>query len=298
MYYQISEEAARRAKEMNSFDDYRAGSATEEYKAMVDKAAALAKRCKEGRSPEEQTRIDGILDAYSRRLANWMNAYNRNAGSCPSILIAGGSNFPVRKKDKQNERESSLWAEYEHIKAMLDKMSSIGTGGIQSGDPQAVEKLEEKLHRLEELQEHMKTVNAYYRKHGTLENCPQLTEDQRRGLEADMERGWRNNPKPYESFCLSNNNAEIRRIKERLGNLRAIKATETSQEEKDGYTYKENREIMRVQFIFDGKPDDETRAILKAHGFRWAPSLGAWQRQLTNNGLYAAKQVMQELSKM
>ena len=41
-YYPINEGAARRAKEMNSFSDYKEGSATAEYRAMVDKAAAIA----------------------------------------------------------------------------------------------------------------------------------------------------------------------------------------------------------------------------------------------------------------
>ena len=35
-YYPINEGAARRAKEMNSFSDYKEGSATAEYRAMVD----------------------------------------------------------------------------------------------------------------------------------------------------------------------------------------------------------------------------------------------------------------------
>ena len=59
----------------------------------------------------------------------------------------------------------------------------------------------------------------------------------------------------------------------------------------NGYTYTENGEAMRVQFIFDGKPDEQTREILKRNGFRWAPSQGAWQRQLTQNGKYAAAEV-------
>ena len=37
-----------------------------------------------------------------------------------------------------------------------------------------------------------------------------------------------------------------------------------------------------------GKPDADTRAELKSSGFRWAPSVGAWQRQLTDNAIRAA----------
>ena len=41
-YYPINEDAARRAKNMNSFSDYKEGSATASYRSMVDEAAALA----------------------------------------------------------------------------------------------------------------------------------------------------------------------------------------------------------------------------------------------------------------
>ena len=50
-----------------------------------------------------------------------------------------------------------------------------------------------------------------------------------------------------------------------------------------------NEEINRVQIIFDDMPDEATRAKLKAHGFRWAPSEGAWQTQRTPPALARAK---------
>lgn len=52
---------------------------------------------------------------------------------------------------------------------------------------------------------------------------------------------------------------------------------------------------LNVFGFVNGKADDETRALLKANGFRWAPSQGAWQRQLTPNGVRAAKYVMKEI---
>ena len=48
----------------------------------------------------------------------------------------------------------------------------------------------------------------------------------------------------------------------------------------------------RLQILFDGKPDEETRAALKSNGFRWSPKNQAWQRQLTRNAEYAARQVL------
>ena len=61
-YYPINEGAARRAKEMNSFSDYKEGSATAEYRAMVDKAAAIAEKQKSRVDPMYHEKIDHLLD--------------------------------------------------------------------------------------------------------------------------------------------------------------------------------------------------------------------------------------------
>ena len=54
-----------------------------------------------------------------------------------------------------------------------------------------------------------------------------------------------------------------------------------------------NTDENRLQIIFDGKPDADLRAELKSEGFRWAPSQGAWQRQLTDNAFRAARRIEQ-----
>ena len=68
--------------------------------------------------------------------------------------------------------------EYMQIEGLLDKVRSTGMGGISADDDRAVEKLEAKLAGLEAMQEEMKTVNAYYRKHKTLEGCPVLSAEE------------------------------------------------------------------------------------------------------------------------
>ena len=68
--------------------------------------------------------------------------------------------------------------EYREIQGLLDKIRSTGMGGISADDPNAVSKLESKLAKLEALQETMKAVNAYYRKHKTLDGCPHLSPEQ------------------------------------------------------------------------------------------------------------------------
>lgn len=53
-----------------------------------------------------------------------------------------------------------------------------------------------------------------------------------------------------------------------------------------------NKEDMRLQLIFDGKPEDKTRGILKSNGFRWAPSNIAWQRLLNENAEAALRRIV------
>jgi hypothetical protein len=57
----------------------------------------------------------------------------------------------------------------------------------------------------------------------------------------------------------------------------------------DGGKVEQNAESNRLQVFFDGMPPQEVRAAMKSHGFKWAPSQSAWQRQLTDNAIYAAK---------
>lgn len=52
-----------------------------------------------------------------------------------------------------------------------------------------------------------------------------------------------------------------------------------------------NREQGRLQVFFDGKPEVDARQQLKEHGFRWAPSVGAWQRLLNDNAYYASDRI-------
>lgn len=94
--------------------------------------------------------------------------------------------------------------------------------------------------------------------------------------------------KPYGDFELTSIRGKIKRIQTRLDELDKVQATAASgpvEDQHDGYTYRENNEIMRVQFIFPGKPDDETRAMLKENGFRWALSqaLGSANLPQTQN---------------
>ncbi len=52
-----------------------------------------------------------------------------------------------------------------------------------------------------------------------------------------------------------------------------------------------NHDIERLQIIFDGKPAQEIISELKGAAWNWSPKNGAWQRKITNNSIYSAKQI-------
>ena len=290
-YYPINEAAAKRAKDMNSFSDYKQGSATAEYRHYVDEAVQLAERQKRRVDPMYHEKIDSLLDTYARKLAANMNKGYEIDARVPSILIAGGSNFPTRKKEKQNAARDSNYREWQDIQGLLDKIRSTGMGGISADDPQAVQKLEKKLESLEKSQETMKAVNAYYRKHKTLNGCPHLPPEELEKLKAEMASSWHLEDKPFATWALSNNSAEIRRVKDRIKSLSQQKEISFVGWEFDGGKVEANTEANRLQIFFEDKPDEATREALKSNGFRWSPKAGAWQRQLTSNAYYAADYV-------
>ena len=103
---------------MNSFSDYREGSATAEYRAMVDKAAAVAEHQKARVAPMYHEKIDHLLDTYARKLAENMNQGFAIDARVPSIMIAGPANFPVRQKEKQNRARDGNMEEWRHIQGL------------------------------------------------------------------------------------------------------------------------------------------------------------------------------------
>ena len=168
---------------------------------------------------------------------------------------------------------------------------SYNNVAISSDDPKAIEKLTEKLEQCQKKQDFMKKVNAYYKKNGTCLGCEGLTEQQAQKLDIDVQTGYSWEKQPFPSYKLTNNNSEIRRLKKRIEQLTADKATGFVGWQFEGGEAVINEDKNRLQLYFDEKPSDADRAALKSNGFKWAPSDGAWQRQLNSNAFYAANRI-------
>ena len=179
---------------------------------------------------------------------------------------------------------------------------------ISSDDPNAPEKLRERIASLEAKQQRMKDTNKIIQRKPKNEPTPEkiaalVTLGASEAAAQKLFEPDFCGRIGFPSYALQNNNANIRRLRQRLAEVEAAAAqreasggAETTETEYDGFTVCEDVDMNRVQIIFPGKPDESTRSVLKSCGFRWAPSVGAWQRQLNANGRWAAQRVVAQLT--
>jgi Domain of unknown function (DUF3560) len=166
------------------------------------------------------------------------------------------------------------------------KAAAIETNrSISSDDPDAIEKLKEKIAAAVDRQDFMKAGNKIVK-------SKKLTIEQKaEQLEAAGHSAMILQPDfcgrvGYADYELTNNNANIRRMRQRLEQLEkaltnAVEIGDTEKEYPDlDLVVRHARTINRIQLLFDKKPSVQIRNLLKSHGFRWAPSEGAWQRHL------------------
>lgn len=237
---------------------------------------------KHGTEALADAEFERYRDGYRRRYSAHLAARSR----CLSTMIAGPSGFDSRRNEKrfaaERKRSDELTEWSKRARKSIGRTLCPGTGPIMSGDSDACERLAEKIAKAEKDQALMKDCNKAIRKH------------KKSGVEAQVaalvelgvnEKLAREIIEP--DFCgrvgfadceLKNNNANIRRMKRRLAGLQAVKAQEaTSVEGVGGITLEDDPPANRVRLYFPDKPEASMRAQLKAHGFRWAPSVGAWQ---------------------
>lgn len=165
---------------------------------------------------------------------------------------------------------------------------------IRSDDPTAVIQLKDKIEKLEKLQGHMRETNKTIRKllktpltHEEIAAQVATTHNIALGRALALVKGDYLKRIGYANYQLTNNNAEIRRLKKRLAEEQsrqkelATTDTPVTEEQRGDVTIQRDLEDNRLRLIFPGKPDAETIKRLKSHGFHWSPSNMAWQRQLS-----------------
>jgi hypothetical protein len=217
----------------------------------------------------------GYRDRYLKKLAS--------DSRCMSWMITGRANFPVRQMEKRNniahKRLTELLEFRKRALAVIRKTLCPELRPIMSGDSDAVERLKEKIEAAEKLQAEMKAVNAAHKaflKNPASLDASLLSDALKAKIRAyKPQYSWE--PHPIAPFEMTNNNANIRRMKGRLVEVGRNQAIEATEAEGEHARMEDCPADNRVRLFFPGKPSPEVRDRLKASGFRWTPTLGCWQ---------------------
>lgn len=259
---------------------------------------------------ENRTGMIEGLEYYRTAYLDMMNAYLYAHSRVVSQFITGAGGWTGRmvrsnqKKIDTADKRLNEWIEKcKKIEKRLRRQYDphmIEREPIKSGDPDALMRLYEKIEKAETLQDHMKDANKIVRKK-SLSDEDKIDELVGLGLSSAMAHSLLQpdymGRYGYANYQLTNNNANIRRMKQRAEELEAVKETDLSEDTvslANGETVSIVRDPddYRIRLIFDGKPSTDVRDVLKSNGFRWSPTNGAWQRHLNGNGEYAAKRVL------
>jgi len=178
--------------------------------------------------------------------------------------------------------------------------SLLNNTAISSDDPNAIDKLTEKLTNLQDKQELYKKINkiAFNKKLTELQKLELLQNEL--GLKEATAIKLLDNQSfggiGIPSFSLTNNNAKINSTRKRIEYLQKLESIESSETIINGIKLCINAEANRVQVIFPNIPDEAIRSKLKHSGFRWSPSEGAWQRFISNSAIWSAKNILNTLN--
>lgn len=153
---------------------------------------------------------------------------------------------------------------------------------ISSDDPLALDKLRAKLAELEKLQDLFKAANKIVR--SKLDDPSKVDDLLKLGLKEDHARKLLTpdfcGRLGFPTYELTNNNANMARIRDRITALEKREGLQSSEETFAGVIFRTNIEANRLQIVFPGIPSYAIRQVLKHSAFKWAPSEGAWQRML------------------
>lgn len=233
---------------------------------------------------------------YRERTVAWLHARSRMVSS----MIAGPSNFPSRQMAKRGDTAHKRLQELLDFRSRaleaIKKKLHPEWRPIMAGDDNAVERLEAKIAKAERCQAVYREANKIIRSKPKNEPADDkiaklvalgITEANARKLFEPDFCGRIG----FADYVLKNNNANIRRMQQRLEQIKRNREAEAAEVEGEYAKMEDCPAENRVRLYFPDKPAAEIRSKLKANGFRWAPSLNCWQAYRNHRSVTAAKEV-------
>ncbi len=237
----------------------------------------------------EDIRVD--VEKYRKEYLKRKLELLRRNSQIASTLVTGRANFPVEKMRSKREilqRKKMEFATWQNKqKARLVKKYT-GEGNVMANDDLASDKLKDKLSKRVIEHDRMKKANKILRSNAS---------DKEKEL---SKLGFEGLEEPFQSYRISNSNAEIRRLKRRIREIEdredRVKVGDAREliSQKGNVRVIRDNEADRVRIYFDSKPPEDMRKRLKSKGFRWSPKAGAWQRKISNQAIYVAKELVKD----
>lgn len=282
---------ARRAFYWTSFDPEGRGARTiKDYESELSSDT-------ETMQDEEKERY--VLN-YKKHFSKWLSAHS----NCASSAITGGSGFNVRRAEKANNRER---AAYDNFRLFRERALKAIEKRREENKPKIQKEGELAQRVLADLADSAKTIHeinkSLYPGSKSL-----FVANMYSRIETVAKRGGVEIVQKAINFIRefnANNSVVITErhkffkllevAKNVVARIEATANAENDVKQNDSFNVVENLQEDRLQIIFNDKPNEAVRDLLKKNAFKWSPRFSAWQRQLTPNAKIAFNRIEKQL---
>lgn len=250
---------------------------------------------------KRQTRYERLTKAAQRAESESKAALNQ-ARSMASVIPFGqpiliGHHSEKRDRNFRGRIENKYRRGFELMnkaKELQNRAESAASNdAIYSDDPDAMEKLSDKLESLLSLQARYKAINAAHTKFlknpASLDKCELSEEDKATIRNYIPQYSW--TPHPIAPYQLTNLSANIRTAKKRAEQVERKQSIPDKDEEINDIKIEWRANDNRIRIIYPARVDLATFKKLRTHGFRAMKEAGAFSAYYNNNAAYFIKEL-------
>ncbi len=249
---------------------------------------------------KDEATKDQYKERFIKLFLNYVNAKARTL----SPMITGPARFPVEKNRKAMDAEIKRGQELEQFRESFLKNYNKRTEAIKPQDQKNLEYFEKVKKSLTEVAVFMHSIDSGENKGFTRTAFGNAF---KKVGETIAKKGDQKLSKMYFDLCIELNKKFgtikplfssknfIYKIEEETEKHREKEADNQEKENKiitfEGGEIILNYSIDRIQIKHEEKPKAEVIALLKQNAFKWSPIQSVWQRQLTNNAIWATQRI-------
>lgn len=252
----------------------------------------------EAKRQKRYERLMAAAEKAERESASSLETARNMASVIPfgqPILI--GHHSERRDRNYRGRIENKFRRGFELMQKAEEYRSRAGAAAnndaIMSDDPDATDKLAERLAELEKQQALYKAINkahtAYMKNPASLDKSE--LDEGTKNMIRNYKPAYSWELHPIAPFQLTNLSANIRRLKERAALVAKKQSMRDEDIEKNGIRIEGRPSENRLRVFYPGRVDMETYKLLKQHGFRPLRSEGegAFSAYYNNNSYYFVK---------